>query len=450
MRTIYLIGFSGTGKSTIARLVGARLGLPVSDLDALIVARAGRPIADIFASAGEDAFRALETSVLREVAAGGPTIVATGGGVPTLPHNLALMRETGWLIALEALPETLRDRLHAQLRAAGPREVRPLLADPDPLGRIGALKAQRQSVYAQAHWTIHTDRLDTAQVADEVARAVALLHGTSDDRATTEERGFRIGGKRFGRDRPIVCVPLVAATAADALALAAQATPHAPDALELRADHLAERTPGAIAALLPRLAECGVPLLFTNRAANEGGAQGGGEDARVATILAAIESGIPALVDLELATAPALRERVVNAGKRRGVPIILSSHDFAATPPDEELLARLAAMAEAGADATKLALLPREAGDAVRLLALCRAATAAPTALPLAAMSMGALGVITRVIGHRAGSALTFAALAAGGGSAPGQLTLAELRALWTATGEPHAATTNAIEESPR
>jgi len=440
VRTIYLIGFSGTGKSTIARLVGARLGLPVSDLDALIVARAGCPIADIFASAGEDAFRALETSVLREVAAGEPTIVATGGGVPTLAHNLAIMRETGWLIALEALPETLRDRLHAQLRAAGPREVRPLLDDPDPLGRIGALKAQRQAVYAQAHWTIHTDRLDTAQVADEVARAVALLHRTAGDHVDAAARGFRVGTRWFGRDRPVVCVPLVATNAADAVALATQAAPHQPDALELRADHLSERTPAAIATLLPRLAACGVPILFTNRADTEGGAQGGDEAERIATILAAIESGVPALVDLELATAPALRERVIAAGKRRGVPIILSSHDFAATPPDDELLARLAAMTEAGADAAKLALMPREAGDAVRLLALCRAATAPPAALPLAAMSMGPLGVITRVIGHRAGSALTFAALTAGGGSAPGQLTLAELRALWAAIGEPDLA----------
>jgi len=449
VRIIYLIGFSGTGKSTIARLVGARLGLPVSDLDALIVARAGRPIAEIFASEGEDAFRALETSVLREVAARAPAIVATGGGVPTLPHNLAIMRETGWLIALEALPETLHDRLHDQLRAAGPREVRPLLDDPDPLGRIAALKATRQPVYAQAHWTIHTDRLDMAQVADEVVRAVALLQDTTDAGSATQARSFRVGMKWFGRDRPVVCVPLVATDAADALALAAQAAPHRPDALELRADHLTDRTPAAIAALLPRLAKYGVPILFTNRAAAEGGAQGGDEGARVATILAAIESGVPAIVDLELATAPALRERVIDAGKRRNVPIILSSHDFAATPPDEELLARLAAMAEAGADAAKLALMPREAGDAVRLLALCRAATSDPAGLPLAAMSMGALGAITRVLGHRAGSALTFAALTAGGGSAPGQLTLAELRALWAATGEIHAAANTAPDPRP-
>lgn len=436
MRTIYLIGFSGTGKSTVAGLLGARLGMPVSDLDALIVARAGRPIAEIFANEGEAAFRALETALLHDVAARGPQIVATGGGVPTIAANLELMRATGWLIALEALPETLRDRLHAQARAEGRSGVRPLLSDPDPLGRISALKATRQPVYARAHWTVHTDRLATAQVAEEVARAVALLDGGAAETSAPRLRGFRIGAKWFGRDRPLVCVPLVATGAAQALALGAQAAPLAPDAVELRADHLEERSPAVIAALLPQLAAHGVPLLFTNRVASEGGAHEEDEERRVATILAAIESGVPALVDLELATAPALRDRVIDAGKRRGVPIILSAHDFAATPPDEILLARLAAMAEAGADAAKLAMMPREAGDAVRLLALCRAATSAPAALPLAAMSMGPLGVLTRVLGHRAGSALTFAAADAGGGSAPGQLTLAELRACWAATGE--------------
>lgn len=440
MRTIYLIGFSGTGKSTIARLIGARLGLPVRDLDALIVARTGRPIAEIFATEGEAAFRALETAILREVAARGPQIVATGGGIPTIAENLNLMRETGWLIALEALPETLRDRLHAQVRAEGQHGVRPLLSDPDPLGRITALKATRQPVYARAHWTIHTDRLSVTQVADEVMRAITLLV-SSDAAATAADRprGFRIGTKWFGQDRPLVCIPIVATSAAGALDLVGQIAPFAPDAVELRADHLDERSPAVIAALLPRLAAHEIPIIFTNRAASEGGAHEGDEEQRVATILAAIASGVPALVDLELATVPALRDRVISAGKRRGIPIILSSHDFTTTPPDDELLARLAAMADAGADAAKLALMPREIGDTVRLLALCHAYTsnARVSGLPLAAMSMGPLGVLTRVVGHRAGSALTFAALTAGTGSAPGQLTLAELRALWAATEEP-------------
>ena len=95
-------------------------------------------------------------------------------------------------------------------------------------------------------------------------------------------------------------------------------------------------------------------------------------------------------------------------------------------------------MEAAGADAAKLAVMPRDDGDALRLLAACRAATGGRLAIPVVAIAMGPLGVVTRVIGHGAGSALTFAAAATGQGSAPGQLTVEQLRHYWaaTATGE--------------
>lgn len=437
MRAVYLIGFSGTGKSAVSRLVGERLGLPVRDLDRAIVARAGRPIADIFANDGEAAFRDLESAVLQDAATEGGVVVATGGGVPTIPANRDLMFATGWVICLEALPETLHARLRAQLRTDGVAGVRPLLDNPDPLGRIRTLKETRQPVYARAHWTIHTDRLTADQVAGEVARAVALLEAGEATPPPAPRGGFPVGAKWFGRDRPLVCVPIVAGTPDDACALAGRIAPLAPDAIELRADHLADARPEAVAALLPRLAAHGLPILFTNRVAAEGGARDQDEEARIAALVAAIETGLPALVDVELATAPALRDRVIAAGRARGVPVLLSFHDFAGTPPDEELLAHVAAMQAAGAAAAKLSVMPRDAADAMRLLALCRAVTGGARGaltIPLAAMSMGAPGMITRVLGHRAGSALTFAALAPGGGSAPGQLSVAELRACWDAT----------------
>jgi 3-dehydroquinate dehydratase-1 len=441
VRTIYLIGFSGTGKSAVARLLGARLGLPVRDLDDAIVARTGRPIADIFANDGEVPFRELESAALRDAANEGGVVVATGGGVPTIAANRDLMFATGWVITLEALPETLHARLRAQLRSDGQAGVRPLLDNPDPLARIRSLKETRQPVYARAHWTVHTDRLNAAQVAEEIARAVVLLEQSSGAAAATvdPDRGFRVGTKWFGRDRPVVCVPIVAATLDEACAVAGQIAPLAPDAVELRADYLADTSPEAIAALLARLATYDLPILFTNRVASEGGARAQDEEARIAALVAAIESGVPALVDVELATPSAQRDRVLAAGKRRGVPVLLSFHHFGETPPDEELLAHVAAMQAAGADAAKLAVMPRAAGDVTRLLTLCRAiagGAAGDIAIPLAAMSMGALGMITRVLGHRAGSALTFAALTPGGGSAPGQLSVEELRACWAATAE--------------
>ena len=438
MRTIYLTGFSGTGKSTVARLVAARLGVPNLDVDAAIVERAGRPIADIFARDGEPAFRTLESHALGLLtvdARARGAVIATGGGVPLAEANRRLMFENGWIICLDARPETIHGRVRAQLRTDGQAGVRPLLDDPDALGRIQSLKATRQFVYSLAHWTIHTDRLSPEEVAAEIVRAVALLEG--DDAALVPSGGFRFGAKWFGRDRPLVCVPIVAASPEAALDFAAQIAPLAADAIELRADFLADRSPELIARLLPQLAEPGLPILFTNRAAAEGGAREQDEAARIAAIVAAIETGIPALVDVELATDTVLQERVLAAGKRRGVPILLSFHHFTTTPPDEELAATVAAMVAAGADAAKLAVMTQSASDAVRLLALTRALTAGTARLPiqLAAMGMGPLGMITRVVGHEAGSALTFAALTAGGGSAPGQLAIEELRAIWSATG---------------
>ncbi|HEY8597593.1 MAG TPA: type I 3-dehydroquinate dehydratase [Thermomicrobiales bacterium] len=438
VRTIYLTGFSGTGKSTVARHLAAQLGVATYDVDAAIVERAGRPIADIFASDGEPVFRALESEALRSISVearerGG--VIATGGGVPLAEANRRLMFEHGWVIGLEARPETIYERVHRQLRTDGQAGVRPLLDDPDALGRIQSLKTSRQFVYSLVHWTIHTDRLTPQQVASEIIRAIALLErGASPD--PPPDAGFQFGPKWFGRDRPLVCVPIVAATREAVLDAAERIVPLAPDAVELRADYLDDVSPTAIEALLPRLAERELPILFTNRVTTEGGAREQDEAARVAALLAAIETGIPALVDVELGAAPTLRDRVIAAGKRRGIPVILSFHHFAMTPTDDELMATVRAMAAAGADAAKLAVMPQQAADATRLLALTRRITSGATGItiPLAAMAMGPLGMITRVVGHQSGSALTFAAVAAGAGSAPGQLTVEELRTIWAAT----------------
>ncbi len=405
-------------------------------------------------------------------------VVPTGGGIVVAGANRALMRESGWIVCLEARPETILARVSAHQRADGERGARPLLDAPDPLARIRELKAARQAAYAEAHWTVHTDHLTAEQVADEVARGVALLEGSADD-APGAAGGFRFGERWFGRDRPLLCVPIVARTAAEAREAARRAAALAPDALELRADWLADPTPAAAVGTLAEVAALGLPVVFTNRLEAEGGARARDEAGRAAVLAAAIASGLPALVDVELATAAPERDRLLAAARRRGVPVMLSFHDFAATPDDATLRARLRAIAATGADAAKIATMARDEDDALRLLALCRAETAPPRpptsggtdggawavgrgpwaveqarptrpvppsdpdpsrsggaggGMPIAAMAMGPFGAITRILGHRAGSALTFAAAAAGAGSAPGQLTVAQLRACWAAT----------------
>jgi shikimate kinase len=187
-RSIYLIGFSGTGKSTVAHLIGAHLDVPVYDLDRLIVEGGGMSIPLIFEREGEAGFRARETEALRMVAGLGPCVVATGGGAPMRAENRELMASTGWIITLEARPELLHARIYRQLQQSDPQAVRPMLDATDPLERVRALKASRQSVYALADWTVHTDRLNPEQVAEEVVRAVQVLAQTEEVLIPTKSR----------------------------------------------------------------------------------------------------------------------------------------------------------------------------------------------------------------------------------------------------------------------
>lgn len=174
-RGIYLVGFSGSGKSTIAKLIGETLHCPACDLDDLIVERSAMTIPVIFQKEGEPGFRLRESEALHAVSSSGPFVVATGGGTAVRPENRQYMASKGWIINLEGRPQTLLGRIQRQLKDSDPKAIRPLLDAVYPLDQIRALKHVRQSAYALADWTIHTDRLTAEQVAAEVVRAAELL-----------------------------------------------------------------------------------------------------------------------------------------------------------------------------------------------------------------------------------------------------------------------------------
>lgn len=177
---VYLVGFSGSGKSTIAQLIGARLDWPVYDLDSVIVERSGMTIPVIFKSEGEAGFRAREAEALREVSNSAPFVVATGGGTFIRAENRRFMESKGWIVALEGRPEILHARIEQQVRRGEPGAIRPLLDAVYPLEQVRSLKHSRQSAYALANWTVHTDRLSPDQVIEEVIRAIDLLEQTPD------------------------------------------------------------------------------------------------------------------------------------------------------------------------------------------------------------------------------------------------------------------------------
>jgi shikimate kinase/3-dehydroquinate synthase len=175
---LIITGFSGTGKSLVAIEVALRLNWDFLDTDDEIVKQAGKPIAEIFRQDGEARFRELERETIRKACQQRQTVVAIGGGAIVDPQNYELLAKSGLIVCLEAKPETIYERLFREAACSPETEVRPLLANDNPLERIRQLKASRQSHYAKADWTIHTDGLSVNEVAEEVIRASRLLRRT--------------------------------------------------------------------------------------------------------------------------------------------------------------------------------------------------------------------------------------------------------------------------------
>ena len=163
---LILIGFSGTGKTNVGRLVGSILGWQFVDTDEEIASQTGKPVHRIFVEDGEEAFRTLEREVVRQVCSNERRVIAAGGGAFIDPDSRALMLAKGLVVCLDASPETIDRRLAG---AEPSPEARPLLSGPNRLGRIKALKTERQPFYNLAHRTISTDGLEEHEVAREVA-----------------------------------------------------------------------------------------------------------------------------------------------------------------------------------------------------------------------------------------------------------------------------------------
>lgn len=146
MSGVILVGYRGCGKTTVARLLAARLHLPPIDADDLLEARVGRSIAAVIAADGEPAFRNLESEVLAEVLAGPPAVLATGGGVVLREDNRVLLRSSGRpVVWLQADAGVIRSRLAADPTTASRR---PGLAGADPLAEVADTLAAREPLYA--------------------------------------------------------------------------------------------------------------------------------------------------------------------------------------------------------------------------------------------------------------------------------------------------------------
>ncbi len=182
MTCIFLIGLSGSGKSTVGRILAQRLNKAFLDTDALLEEECGESIPAIFEHHGEDYFRACESRVLAQATrTAGGAIIATGGGIVIRAENRACMDEQGHRIYLQVEPATALERLNAQqttTQAHGETpEVRPLLAGPDPLANLNTLLAARSAWYEEADLRFSTQDKSAERVAQEI---IATLIGSSE------------------------------------------------------------------------------------------------------------------------------------------------------------------------------------------------------------------------------------------------------------------------------
>jgi shikimate kinase len=165
VRRVYIIGFMGSGKSTISKKLAANLGWQFIDLDKEIELKAGKSIRDIFSASGEGFFRKLETETLFNLKTALNTVISTGGGTPCHGSNLEFMNKTGLVVYLKMTPAQLKSRLE------GRKASRPLIAEISKnklLGYISDKLLEREKYYLRASIIVDSIDLDIKYLTDTI------------------------------------------------------------------------------------------------------------------------------------------------------------------------------------------------------------------------------------------------------------------------------------------
>lgn len=165
---IFLIGFMGTGKTTISKKLKEKLKYPLYDTDAMIVEQEGMNISEIFEKKGEAYFRQVETEIIKKFETMGQCIVSCGGGVPLNRENVAYMRHCGKIVCLKATPQTVFEHVRYG-------KERPLLKGNMNVEYIEILMKRREPAYQYASdITVTTDGKELDEIAGEIIEKLNL------------------------------------------------------------------------------------------------------------------------------------------------------------------------------------------------------------------------------------------------------------------------------------
>lgn len=160
MKRVFLIGYMGSGKTTVGKRLATSLSLSFIDLDDFIQNKYRKTISELFAEIGEEEFRKIESRALREVSEIEDVVISTGGGAPCFFDNMKIMNNAGITLYIEAEPEELAARLLAS------KMVRPLIAGKSEDELIPFIRkhlSQRERYYKNAHIIYHTDNMITKE-----------------------------------------------------------------------------------------------------------------------------------------------------------------------------------------------------------------------------------------------------------------------------------------------
>ncbi|MEI6891558.1 MAG: shikimate kinase [Pontiella sp.] len=162
MKNIVLVGFMGSGKTWVGKLIAERTGMPLLDMDALIVERAGKPINEIFAEEGEATFRQYERDLVKELSDTEGNIISTGGGIVLNPDNITDFEKNGLVVCLLVDAESVLDRVRHD-------DTRPLLAGDKERAIVELLKSRTELYESITHKIDTSGRpFPPVQTAEEI------------------------------------------------------------------------------------------------------------------------------------------------------------------------------------------------------------------------------------------------------------------------------------------
>lgn len=265
-------------------------------------------------------------------------------------------------------------------------------------------------------------------------------------------KAIRVRNLLIGEGKPKICVPLVGHSGEEIFDEADMASLAGADMVELRCDFIDKIShSGQITSILREVRHRigNIPLLFTFRSKEEGGKMDIDDSAYIQLCQEGIDSGYADMIDVELNRYERIfcadsekaghklpfrtaGEDLVSYAKRKNIIVVMSNHDFDGTPEEDEILRRLEREDHYGADIMKIAVIPHDRYDVIKLLD-ATVKMSNKTEKPLMTISMSKLGAISRMIGEFTGSAITFAAV--GETSAPGQMDIERMREILDSIG---------------